>query len=245
MEPTDTAGSPRTAWQPFFPSSSRRARRSALVAALAIAAPLALFVPLAAEAWQKDVSTWDGKVSRTLHGDESHTLLGRRIELDDVILHPVVEAAGVLVVVFVLLVLTARRRLRPALMIALALGGVLVFEPILKNIFQRPPMNPEGGGYSFPSGSAMRSMAAAAAFTVVMWPTRGRWPTTLLSAFVVGLVGIAIVSEGWHWASDVLGGWCISVAWVAALCFALRYLAPVGSDESRLRDRAPGSDDDT
>ena len=238
MEPTDTAGSPRAARQPFFPSSSRRARRSALVAALAIAAPLALFLPLAVEAWQKDVSTWDAKVSRGLHGDEAQSLMTDRIDLLDLILHQGVGAAGLLVVVSVLLVLTVQRRLRLALMIAIAVGGAFVFEPILKNIFQRPPMNPESGGYSFPSGTAMRSMAAAAAFTVVMWPTRWRWPTTLLCASVVGLVGIAIVSEGWHWASDVLGGWCISVAWIATLSFAFRFVAPVRRRESRSGHRA-------
>ena len=118
-------------------------------------------------------------------------------------------------------------------MIAIAVGGAFVFEPILKDFFQRPQINPDAGGYSFPSGSAMRSMAAAAALTVVMWPTRWRWPTTLLGVFAVGLIGIALVSEGWHWASDVLGGWCISVAWVAALSFAFRYVAPVGRRESR------------
>jgi membrane-associated phospholipid phosphatase len=165
--------------------------------------------------------------------------MSSRFDVLDFILHPVVEAAGLLVVVCVLLVLTARRRLRLALMIAIAVGGTFVFEPILKNLFQRPPMNPDAAGYSFPSGTAMRSMAAAAALTLVMWPTRWRWPTTLLCAFVVGLVGIAIVSEGWHWASDVLGGWCISGLWVASLCLAFRYLAPVRSSKSRFGHRAP------
>lgn len=169
--------------------------------------------------------------------------MGSRIDVLHIILHPVVEAAGLLVVVSVLLVLTARRRTALVLMIAIAVGGAFIFEPILKDFFQRPPINPDAGGYSFPSGSAMRSMAAAAALTVVMWPTRWRWPTTLLCAFVVGLIGIAIVSEGWHWASDVIGGWCISVAWVAALSLAFRYVAPVGRRESRSGHRAAASDD--
>src|SRR5262249_41759382 len=130
---------------------------------------------------------------------------------------------------------------RLALMIALAVGGVFVLEPILKHIIQRPGVSP--GGFSFPSGTAMRSMAAGAALTVVMWPTRWRWATTLLCALVVGLGGLAVVSEGGQWASDVLGGWCISVAGVAALGLAFQYLAPVGSDENRSHHTAASNDE--
>ena len=86
MEQTDTAGRPRGAGQPLLPCPSPPARRSALVAALAIAAPLALFVPLAAEAWQKDVSTWDARVSRGLHEDEAQRLMISRIDVPHFIL---------------------------------------------------------------------------------------------------------------------------------------------------------------
>jgi hypothetical protein len=208
---------------PFLRSSPRN-RRSTLVAALAVAAPLALFVPLAAEARKGDVSTWDAKVSRGLHGDKVRSLVSGRIDMLDLILHPAVQLAGLLVIVSVLLVMAARRRLRPALMIGFAVGGALVFEPILKDLFERPPVDPGDSGYSFPSGHAMRSMAAAAALTVAVWPMRWRWPTALLGALVVGLSGIAVVSNSWHWASDVLGGWCIGVAWVAALSLASPHL---------------------
>ena len=61
----------------------------------------------------------------------------------------------------------------------------------------------------------MRSMAAAASLTVAMWPTRWRWATVLLGSLTVGLIGFAVISSDWHSASDVVGGWCISIAWVA------------------------------
>jgi membrane-associated phospholipid phosphatase len=208
--------------------SAPRETRKALVAALVVATSLGLFVPLAREAWQKDVSTWDVKISRGLHGHEVvRSLLNSRIDLLDLILYQEVQFVGLLVVVSVLLVMAARRRLRVALMIGVAVGGILVFEPILKNLFARPPVEPDSSGYSFPSGSAMRSMAAAASLTVVAWPTRWRWPTALLGALVVGLIGIAVVYHAWHWTSDVLGGWCVGVAWVAAVWLAFTYLPPV------------------
>jgi undecaprenyl-diphosphatase len=109
-------------------------------------------------------------------------------------------------------------------MIGVTVGGILVFDPILKNLFARPPVEPDGSGYTFPSGSAMRSMAAAGSLTAVAWPTRWRWPTALLGALVVALIGLAVVYHSWHWTSDVLGGWCVSVAWVASVWLALSYL---------------------
>jgi len=208
-------------------TSAPRGTRSTLVAAIAAAASLGLFVPLAAEAWQEDVSTWDAKVSRGLHGSEVRSLLNSRIDVLDLVLHPAVQLVGLLVVVTVFLLLASQGRLRLALMIGVAVGGILVFEPILKNLFARPPVESDGSGYTFPSGSAMRSMAAAASLTVAAWPTRWRWPTALLGALVVGLIGIAVVYHSWHWTSDVLGGWCVSVAWVAAVWLAFRPLPPV------------------
>ena len=205
--------------------SAPRETRKALVAALVVAMALGLFVPLAGEAWQKDVSTWDAKISRGLQDHEVvGNLLNGRIDVLDLILYQGVQFVGLLVVLSVLLVMAARRRLRLALMIGVAVGGILVFEPILKNLFALPAMGPDSSGYTFPSGSAMRSMAAAASLTVVAWPTRWRWPTALVGALVVGLIGIAVVYHEWHWTSDVLGGWCVGVAWVAAVWLAFTYL---------------------
>jgi hypothetical protein len=51
-------------------ASAPRGTRSTLVAALAVGASLGLFAPLAAVAWQKDVSSWDAKVARNLRGHE-------------------------------------------------------------------------------------------------------------------------------------------------------------------------------
>jgi membrane-associated phospholipid phosphatase len=203
-----------------------------LVTALGVAVPLALFVLLATEAWQKDVSTWDARVSRALQGYEERGVIDSRLDVFDLILHPAVHITGLLVVLCILLFMAARRRLWPALIIGVAVGGTLVFEPILKDLFERPPVDPGDSGYSFPSGHAMRSMAAVAALTVAVWPMRWRWPTAVLGAMVVGLIGVAVVYNSWHWLSDVLAGWCISVAWVAALYLIFRHVPRRRVDDS-------------
>ncbi|MGC4895087.1 phosphatase PAP2 family protein [Micromonospora sp. DT31] len=76
-------------------------------------------------------------------------------------------------------------------------------------------------GYSFPSGHALNAMLAAGVLLLVFLPfTRDRplgrialWAAAVLVTVVTGLSRIAL---GVHWASDVVGGWVLGVAVVAA-----------------------------
>src|SRR5215210_4618576 len=190
-------------------------RRRLVGAGLAVIAPLALFIPLAAGPPQDDPSSWDARLSRYLHGFQDDGSVVSPVLAAT--LRPPFQLLGAGLLLALPLMPFVRRRVRLALFVVLTIGGTLVFAPVLKDALQRPPVDGPATDYSFPSGHAMRSMAAAAALTVVAWPTRFRWPTALLGATVVAVIGIAVVYHEWHWASDVLGGWCIGVAWVAAL----------------------------
>jgi membrane-associated phospholipid phosphatase len=197
--------------------------RRLLVATLAIAVPLALLAPLAVRAWQNDVFGWDAELSTTIHAYENReTIWNRHVDVFDVVLRSGFQFVGVLLVLTVLAAMLLRERLREVLFIALGVGGAAVLGVFLKEIFEQPPVDPgSGGGYSFPSGHALRSMAAAAVLVVLAWPTRWRWPTALLGAIVVPLIGVAVVYHEWHWASDVLAGWAIGIAWVGCVWLAL------------------------
>jgi undecaprenyl-diphosphatase len=71
--------------------------------------------------------------------------------------------------------------------------------------------------YSFPSGHAMATMAMGAAVICLAWPTRQRWVVVALAVpFVIG-IGLSRLYLGVHFPSDILGGWCASVAWVSGL----------------------------
>jgi undecaprenyl-diphosphatase len=76
-------------------------------------------------------------------------------------------------------------------------------------------------GYSFPSGHALNATLAAGVLLLVFLPfarhsraVRGAlWTAAVLIAAVTGLSRIAL---GVHWTSDVVGGWLLGVAVVAA-----------------------------
>jgi undecaprenyl-diphosphatase len=76
-------------------------------------------------------------------------------------------------------------------------------------------------GFSFPSGHALTATLAAGVLLLIFLPyARERrplrwalWAVALLIAVVTGLSRIAL---GVHWTSDVLGGWLLGAAVVAA-----------------------------
>ena len=93
----------------------------------------------------------------------------------------------------------------------------------LKTLVQRP--RPEGfrlieeTGFSFPSG---HSMVAMAFFGLIVWLVwryeanrRQRALLTLAFAVVIVMIGVSRIYLGVHYASDVLGGFCASLIWLA------------------------------
>ncbi len=77
------------------------------------------------------------------------------------------------------------------------------------------------GRDSFPSGHATSSAALVASLLVLAWPASYRWRAVAVGAlFLVG-VGLSRMYFGVHYPSDILGGWCVSLAWVAALALTL------------------------
>jgi membrane-associated phospholipid phosphatase len=130
----------------------------------------------------------------------------------------VVTYATTALVALVPLLLLWRRRPRYALFWSLAVGGVVALDPLLKNIYRRPGVD-GGSGYTFPSGSAMLSVAAIA--SLVLIAPRRRTLLVLLGAAVVLGYGVSLVRVDWHYPSDVLAGWSFSLAWVSAIWLLL------------------------
>jgi membrane-associated phospholipid phosphatase len=204
--------------------------------AAGIALPLA-FAVLAGGSPRTDRSSSDARLSRYLHGLENDGSLVNLVL--DVLLSPAVQVIGLVALVAVAGSLIAANRLRAAVFLALAVGAAVVAAPLLKDVFNRAAVNPQDPEHVFPSGHAMRSMAAVAALACTVRDRRHRRVVIVVGAAYAVLTGIALVYNGWHWPSDVLGAWCVSVAWVAALFLALRPLAHGQSGTPKTRSIHP------
>ena len=147
----------------------------------------------------------------------------------------------VLVVIWAVAAALAPGR-RPGLCMALNFICALALNFLLKNIVQRP--RPDGfrlvsaSGYSFPSGHSMVAMAFFGLIIYLVWhyekDTAMRWFWTVCLASIIALIGISRVYLGVHYASDVLAGFCVSMAWLAVytkIFCPLLLEEPISNDE--------------
>ena len=127
----------------------------------------------------------------------------------------------VIAVMFLMVVAFAPGR-RPGMCAALNLVSVVFINQVLKYIVQRP--RPDGFrlisevAYSFPSGHSMVSMAFYGLCAWMVWTYERdrilRWACCLSFAIIVVVVGMSRVYLGVHYATDVIAGFCVSLAWL-------------------------------
>ena len=99
---------------------------------------------------------------------------------------------------------------------------VTILNQVLKNILQRP--RPDGfrliseSGYSFPSGHSMVSMAFYGLFIYLAYTKienkNLRSIVCILLSILVVFIGFSRIYLGVHYASDVLGGFLISMSYL-------------------------------
>lgn len=156
--------------------------------------------------------------------------------------HPVV-----LVVMLLVIEVFAPGR-RPGLCAAVNLVLATLLNLLLKTLIQRP--RPEGyrlvaeSGFSFPSGHSMVAMAFYGLLIWMVW--RYEKDSLVRRLGVVGfglvivLVGLSRIYLGVHYASDVLAGFCASIAWLGVYT---KLLAPVFLAPREDPRGAPGEKD--
>ena len=110
--------------------------------------------------------------------------------------------------------------------IGLCVTGNLVISTLrnqlLKYIIQRP--RPEGyrliaeSGYSFPSGHSMVSMAFYGLIIYLIWKMvknkRIKYVACGILGFLIPMIGFSRIYLGVHYASDVIGGFAISIVYL-------------------------------
>jgi undecaprenyl-diphosphatase len=118
-----------------------------------------------------------------------------------------------------------RRLPRLAVFAVVTVSTSSVLNNAVKSLVDRArPVLPDpvarAGGFSFPSGHAQAAMVGYAMLLMVFLPAlRGVWrglAVTVATVMVVA-VGFSRVALGVHYVSDVLAGYALGAAWVAAM----------------------------
>jgi undecaprenyl-diphosphatase len=138
-----------------------------------------------------------------------------------------IGSATVYLVVFAALAawLAWRGRVRLALFVVVAMAGGSLLNGLVKLAVHRArPVLPDpvahANGLSFPSGHAQSAMVAACVLLLLFLPAlRGaaRVAAVGVAAAAVLAIGFSRVALGVHFASDVVAGYALGAAWVAAL----------------------------
>jgi len=203
-----------------------------LVAALAVVAiAIFSFAEMADDIMEGDTEAFDRFVLQAMRtpGDLSDPIGPKLMEIamaDLTALGGMAVLAAIAIVVSGFLLIQRRSMAVMALWTAL-LGG-LALSQTLKRAFgrERPPAEyqaAEAINASFPSGHAMLSAIAfltLGALVAKSQPKRRLKTYVMVVAVLLTLiVGVTRVYLGVHWATDVLAGWCVGVAW-ATTCWA-------------------------
>lgn len=133
---------------------------------------------------------------------------------------------GVLGVLLIGVALAQGRARAAAAALVVLLGTAVTTDYILKPLLAAPRFAAVLGSRqvpdaSFPSGHATASMALALCAILVATPRLRPYVAALGAVFAIA-VSYAFLTLGWHYPSDVLGGYLVSAAWTGAAVAALR-----------------------
>jgi membrane-associated phospholipid phosphatase len=132
----------------------------------------------------------------------------------------------------VVLWLLWRRLPRLALFVAITgIGSSLLNVSVKSAVHRIRPVVPDpvahAGGLSFPSGHAQAAIVGYAVLLLVFLPLLdGVWRKAAITvaAVMVLAIGFSRIALGVHYLSDVLGGFLLGAAWVAAMAAAFNAL---------------------
>jgi undecaprenyl-diphosphatase len=198
----------------------------AALAGFVIAVPVTLLA-LGARAEWAPVRNLDLGIADALHGSVgSRPWLLSLLRLLNVVLHPWVFRVAILVLVIVL-VWRGARRLAWWAGITMLTGSLLGFSLKLLVARTRPDFDlplATAPGYSFPSGHALNSTVGVLVLVLAVLPAlpgvRTRVAVWLAGLLVIAATGFDRIGLGVHYLSDVVAGWLVGVALVAATAAA-------------------------
>lgn len=135
---------------------------------------------------------------------------------------PVIVLTAMLVVLAI-----ARGRLRQAAAILFLIGATSISSQVLKALLSYPRDVPQQGAVlvdptAFPSGHSTAAMTLAAC-AVIAAPRAVRPIAAGLGGLLALGVGFSVVTLGWHYPSDVVGGFLLATIWTLLVVAALQF----------------------
>jgi membrane-associated phospholipid phosphatase len=150
-------------------------------------------------------------------------------------------AAILAIFVAVGIALLAIRRYAALLFLGLALGGAILIDFVMKRIFERPRPKLDYAAvlpdYSFPSGHAMNGVAFYLTLGLIAWSVFGRRVGLIVTVSMAVLafgIGVSRIYLGYHYLTDVVGGWLGGIVWLLVVGAVFR-LASNGWRPAALR----------
>jgi undecaprenyl-diphosphatase len=125
--------------------------------------------------------------------------------------------------------LIMRRRYGAGLFLSVALGGSLLIDYLMKLVFQRPRPKLDYAAvlpdYSFPSGHSMNGVVFYVSLALILWSVFGRRvgvPAMLIASLLAFGIGVSRIYLGYHYLTDVVGGWLAGIVWLLVVGAAFR-----------------------
>jgi membrane-associated phospholipid phosphatase len=168
--------------------------------------------------------------ARWLDVAADHGFIGLRrpglVPIAQAVAHSVDPVPLILAALVLMVVAVVRGRLRVAAAVPVILIGATATSQILKPALAFPRFsewlgNGQITAASWPSGHSTAAMALALCAVLVASP---RWRPAVAAIGAVFAVAIAysLITLGWHWPSDVLGGFLLAATWTLVVAAGLR-----------------------
>ena len=214
---------PPTVEQPQTPT--KRGVTSLAVGFLIALVSMVCFAALADSIYVQEKFALDTVANPFLHSISSPML--------DAVMNGITTLGSIpfVTVVFIvaMVVLLVRRQRVDALFLVVAIGGSVLLNNILKLLIQRPrPVLPWAHvlpDYSFPSGHSMNSLVFYVAIALLIWAHAGERLGTLavIGALLLSVaIGLSRIYLGYHYLSDVVGGFAAGLAWLFIVSVAFQ-----------------------
>lgn len=137
--------------------------------------------------------------------------------------------------------LLLRRRYGATLFLSVALSGSLIIDFVMKLIFQRPRPKLDYAAvlpdYSFPSGHSMNGVVFYISIALILWSVFGRRVgvvSTVIAVILAFGIGVSRIYLGYHYLTDVVGGWLAGAVWLLIVGAAFRIRPQVWSWRGRM-----------